>query len=214
LINISEDTSLTAQIYRAGNELLQEVNYRIDGGRSFPMNIKRGRLWDMATSSEYKEQLTDGYHTITIEASDKEGLFSREVEVKISSDNLIPLNEIIPHFSTYQGHVIKINGKIFKSFMEEPYLSKRNGIILIKDETGKAAIMIADEYNLTDTDLEKDNLITADVFPVRYDWGMLSKKQKQLIAFNFFFLPRRFIETKWLKPKGIYLLWLIKLYRD
>lgn len=214
LINISEDTSLTAQIYRAGDELLQEVNYRIDGGRSFPMNIKRVRLWDMANSSEYKDQLTDGYHTITVEARDKEGLFSREIEVKISSDNLIPLNEIIPHLSAYQGHVIKIKGKIFKSFMEEPYLSKRNGVILIKDETGKAAVMIADEYNLTDIDLEKDNLITADVFPIRYSWEMLSKKQKQLIALYFFQLPRGFIDTKWLKPKGIYPLWLIKLYRD
>ncbi len=37
--------------------------------------------------------------------------------------------------------------------------------------------MIADEYNLTDMDLEKDNLITADVFPIRYSWKMLSKKQ-------------------------------------
>jgi len=214
LINVSGDTPLTVQIYRAGNELLQEVNYRINGGRSFPMNIKRGRLWDMADSSEYTDQLKDGYHTITVEARDKEGLFSREIEVKISSDNLIPLNEIIPHFSTYQGHVIKIKGKIFKSFMEEPYLSKRNGVLLIEDETGRAAVMLADEYNLTDMDLEKNNLITAEVIPIRYSWKMLSKKQKQLVTFYFFNLPRGFIETKWLKPKGIYPLWLIRLYRD
>lgn len=214
LINISEDASLTAQIYRTGDELLQEVNYRIDGGRSFPMNIKRGRLWDIANSSEYKDQLTDGYHTIAVEAQDNEGVFSREIEVKISSDNLIFLNEIISHFSTYQGNIIKIKGKIFKSFIEEPYLSKRNGVLLIKDDTGRAALIIADEYNLSDIDLEKDNLITAEVVPIRYSWGMLSKKEKLLIAFYFFHLPRGFIETEWLKPKGIYLLWLINLYRD
>ena len=214
LINVSEDTSLIAQIYRTGNGLLQEVNYRIDGGRSFPMNIKRGKLWDMANSYEYKGQLTDGYHTITVEAQDSEGVFSREIGVKISSDNLIPLNEIIPHFSTYQGHIIKIKGKIFKSFMEESYLSRRDGVILIKDETGRAALMIADEYNLSDEDLEKDNLITAEVFPIKYSWKMLSKKEKLLIAFYLFHLPQGFIEREWLKPKGIYLLWLINLYRD
>jgi len=214
LINVSEDTFLTAQIYRAGDELLQEVNYRIDGGRSFPMNIKRGRLWDMANSSEYQDQLTDGYHTITVEAQDNEGVFPRVIKVKISSDNLIPLNEIIPHLLTYQGHIIKIKGKISKSFMEEPYLSKKNAVILIKDDTGKGAVMIADDYSLTDEDLEKDNLITAEVIPIRYSWEMLSKKQKQLVTFNFFHLPRGSIKTKWLKPKGIYILWLIKLYRD
>ncbi|MEA3454191.1 MAG: metallophosphoesterase [Candidatus Caldatribacteriota bacterium] len=214
LINISEDASLTAQIYRTGDELLQEVNYRIDGGRSFPMNIKRGRLWDIANSSEYKDQLTDGYHTIAVGAQDNEGVFSREIEVKISSDNLIPLNEIISHFLTYQGNIIKIKGKIFKSFMEEPYLSKRNGVLLIKDDTGRAALIIADEYNLSDIDLEKENLITAEVVPIRYSWGMLSKKEKLLIAFCFFHLPRGFIETELLKPKAIYLLWLINFYRD
>jgi len=214
LINVSEDTSLTVQIYPVGDELLQEVNYRIDGGRSFPMNIKRGRLWDIANTSINKDLLTDGYHTISVEAQDNEGIFSRVIEVKISSDNLIPLNEIIPHILTYQGHMIKIKGKIFKSFMEEPYLSKRNAVILIKDDTGKGTVMIADDYSLTDEDLEKDNLITAEVIPIRYSWEMLSKKQKQLVTFNFFHLPRGSIETKWLKPKGIYILWLIKLCRD
>jgi len=98
--------------------------------------------------------------------------------------------------------------------MEEPYLSKRNAVILIKDDTGKGTVMIADDYSLTDEDLEKDNLITAEVIPIRYSWEMLSKKQKQLVTFNFFNLPRGSIETKWLKPKGIYILWLIKLCRD
>ena len=214
LMNISEDTSLIAQIYLEEDELLQEVNYRIDGGRSHPMNIKRSGLWNSANSSEYKEQLTDGYHTITVEARDNEGIFSRMIEVKISSDNLIPLNEIIPHLSVYQGHIIKIKGKIFKSFMEEPYLSKRNAVILIKDDTGKGIVMIADDYSLTDEDLKEDNIITAEVVPIRYSWEMLSKKQKQLVIFNFFCLPRGSIETKLLKPKGIYILWLIKLYRD
>jgi len=200
---------LVAQIHLTGDEQLQEVRYRIDEGRSFPMKIKKVSVWNIATSSGIS-QVSKGYHEIILEVFTDKGSFLRNFEVKFCQDCLVSLNEIIPHFSCYQGKTITIKGKIFKSFTEEPFHMKRNAVVLVKDEKGKGILMIADDFSFTDKELKKGVEITAKVVPIRYRWKLLSKKQKQLVSFYFLFLPRSSVQRKCLKPQGIRLLWCIE----
>jgi len=214
LVTHGEDISLIAQVYLSGDESLRKVSYRIDEGRTFPMNIKKEKIWSIATSLKNVNKMIEGYHKIKIEVFTNKGAFYREVEIKVCRDCIVPLNEINSHFSVYQGKMIEIRGKIFKSFMEEPFHSKRNAVVLIKGEEGKGVLMIADNFTFTDEELKKGHEIEAKVVPIRYSWEMLNRKQKQLCNFYFLFLPRGSIQRKCLKPQGIRLLWFMQNYEN
>jgi len=58
--------------------------------------------------------------------------------------------------------------------------------------------------------LDRGEIITAKVIPIKYLWKSIERKHKIYITLYTFQLPRGFIMWDGLKPKGVYLLWLIK----
>jgi len=174
------------------------------------MKIEKGGLWDITTAIWDATSVEEGYHTITIKARDQEELFSQQIEVKVSKSEIIPLGELAPHFKTYQGHLMNVQGRISFSFKSEDNASGKEGILVIKDETGNAAILIGEYNALTLPACECNDLITATVLPIKYCWKSIGRKHKLMIALYTFRLPKRFIIWERLKPKGVYLLYLIK----
>ncbi|GAI46449.1 unnamed protein product, partial [marine sediment metagenome] len=132
------ETIVTAQVYTEYPPL-QEIKYQIDQGDFIPMKIKKGGLWDITTAIWDTTSLEEGYHAITIKAKDQEELFSQQMEVKVCKDEILALGEIIPHFNSYQGHIMKVKGKIKVALVEELYTSEKstfiNGALIVKDET-------------------------------------------------------------------------------
>ncbi len=203
------ETIVTAQIYTEYPPL-EEVRYQIDQGDVIPMKIEKGSLWDITTAIWDTTSIEEGYHTITIKARDQEELFSQQIEVKVSQSEIIPLGELAPHFKTYQGHLMNVQGRISFSFKSEDNASGKEGILVIKDETGDAAILIGEYNALPLPACECNDLITATVLPIKYCWKSIGRKHKLMIALYTFRLPKRFIIWEKLKPKGVYLLYLIK----
>jgi len=203
---------VTVQIYTQYGPL-EEVRYQIDQGNIIPMKIRKEKLWNTATVMWDSTQAIAGYHTLMVQARDKEGVFSKQIEVKVCKDEILALGEIIPHFQAYQGHLIKVKGGIKTSLIEESYISEGstfvNGTLIVKDETGSGVILIG-EYNAQYLpDLERGKIITAKVIPIKYLWESIERKHKIYIALYTFRLPRGFIIRDGFKPEGVHLLWLI-----
>ncbi|MBA7571225.1 3',5'-cyclic adenosine monophosphate phosphodiesterase CpdA [subsurface metagenome] len=206
------ETIMTAQVYTEYPPL-QEVRYQINQGDVIPMKIEKGSLWDIATAIWDTTSLEEGYHTITIKIRDQEELFSQQIEVKISQSEIMPLGELVPHFKTYQGHLIKVKGGIKTSLIEESCISEGstfiNGALIVKDETGSGVILIGEYDAQCLPDLERGKIITAEVIPVKYLWKSIERKHKIYIALHTFQLPRGFVIRDGFKPEGVYFLWLL-----
>jgi len=205
-------TEVTAQIYTQYGPL-EEVRYQIDQGNIIPMKIRKEKLWNTANAMWDSTQAKAGYHTLIVQARDKERVFSKQMEIKVYQDEILALDEIIPHFQAYQGHLIKVKGGIKTSLIEELYISEGNtfinGALIVKDETGSGVILIGEYNTQCLADLDCDKIITAKVIPVKYLWKSIERKQKIYIALHPFKLPRGFIIRDGFKPEGVYLLWLI-----
>jgi len=207
------ETVVIAQVYTEYSPL-QEIRYQIDQGDVIPMKIVKEKLWNTATEIWDTTQVAAGYHTVIVKARDKEGVFSQQMEVKVSQSEIVPLGEIIPHFKAYQGHLIKVKGKIKTSFIEESYYNSEestfiNSILIVKDETGAGVILIGDYNAQYLPNLDRGKLITAKVIPIKYLWKTIDTKYKILIALYTFQLPKGFVIRSKLNPKGVHLLWLI-----
>ncbi|GAI77795.1 unnamed protein product, partial [marine sediment metagenome] len=192
---------------------LEEVRYQIDQDNIIPMKIRKEKLWNIATAMWDSTQEKAGYHTLMVQARDKEGVFSKQMEIKVCKDEILALGEIIPHFQAYQGHLIKVKGGIKTSLVEESYISEGstfiNGTLIVKDETGSGVILIGEYNTQCLPDLDRGKIITAKVIPIKYLWKSIEKKHKFYIALYTFRLPRGFIIRDGFKPKGVHLLWLI-----
>jgi len=205
-------TEVTAQIYTQYVPL-EEVRYQIDQGNIIPMKIKKEKLWNTATAMWDSTQEKADYHTLMVHARDKEGAFSKQMEIKVCKDEILALGEIIPHFQAYQGHLIKVKGEIKISLVEETYISEGdtfiNGVLIVKDETGSGVILIGEYNTQCLPDLDRGKIITAKVIPIKYLWKSIERKHKIYIALYTFKLPRGFIIREEFKLKGVHLLWLI-----
>lgn len=192
---------------------LEEVRYQFNQGNIIPMKIGKEKLWNTATAMWDSTQVKTGYHTLMVQARDKEGVFSKQMEVKVCKDEILALGEIIPHFQAYRGHLIKVKGEIKTSLIEESYISEGspfiNGFLIVKDETGSGVILIGEYNSQYLPDLERGKIITAEVIPVKYLWKSIERKHKLMIALYTFRLPRGFVIRDGFKPEGVYFLWLI-----
>ncbi|TFG89968.1 MAG: hypothetical protein E4G71_05995, partial [Candidatus Atribacteria bacterium] len=159
-------TEVTAQIYTQYGPL-EEVRYQIDQGNIIPMKIRKEKLWNTANAMWDSTQAKAGYHTLMVQAKDKEGVFFKQMKMKVYKDEILSLGEIIPHFQAYQGHLIKVKGEIKTSLLEELYISERNtfinGALIVKDETGSGVILIGEYNTQCLADLDRDKIITAKV---------------------------------------------------
>ncbi|MBA7549763.1 hypothetical protein ES705_42258 [subsurface metagenome] len=203
---------VTAQIYTQ-NGPLEEVRYQIDQGSIVPMKIRKEKLWNTATAMWDSTQAKAGYHTLLVQARDKEGIFSKHMEVKVCKDEILALGEIIPHFNSYQGHIMKVKGKIKVALVEEFFTSEKstiiNGALIVKDETGSGMILIGEYNSQYLPDLDRGKMIITEVIPVKYLWKSIERKHKLMIALYTFRLPRGFVIRDGFKPEGVHLLWLI-----
>lgn len=203
---------VTAQIYTQYGPL-EEVRCQIGQGNIVPMKIRKEKLWNTATAMWDSTQAKAGYHTLMIQARDKEGVFSKQMEIKVCKDEILTLGEIIPNFQAYQGHLIKVKGGIKTSLIEESFISEGstfiNGALIVKDETGSGVILIGGYNSQYLPDLDRGKIITAEVIPVKCLWKNIERKHKLMIALYTFRLPRGFVIRDGFKPKGVYFLWLI-----
>lgn len=163
----SGEIALTAQLY-TGHGAMQEAYYSVDSGQAVAMQIEEGAVWDTATALWDTTQLSAGYHTIAIEARDEEGTFSREVEVKVSKEEIVSIGELISHFEAYRGQYATVKGEVVFAAMGPPYAEEGTGAIVISDETGGMVIVTGECIAPLPPALAAGDLIMVKALPLRY----------------------------------------------
>jgi hypothetical protein len=99
---VNGQLELAARIYSEHGSI-SEASYQIGGGASVAMEVSTWDLWSMASSLWDTASVTQDYHAITITATDAAGTFSRDIEVKVSADERVPIADLYSHFAAFQG---------------------------------------------------------------------------------------------------------------
>ena len=154
-----------------------EVYYRVGDGPSVAMDVADGPVWSVATATWDASSMEDGYYALRIDAIDGGGGFGREVEVKVSEDETVPIAETLSHFDTFHGYHITLEGAVSFSIVgPSTYFGVPAGIGVyqISDASGDRMLIIAGECkspplpkNLT------NDLVRVEVVPVRLTMDFL-----------------------------------------
>lgn len=193
---------------------VESAAYRIDQGPWISLIIDHQDNWFVVSErKDFPVHLEPGYHQVEIRIKDLVGEFSKTIHFKVDSDEILSFKELYSHYSTYHGHLIQVEGELKRIFAEIPYDSPTrkflNGAIILKDHSGNGGILLG-EYGLSkEEELEKGQLITARVIPLRFRWDSLERKHKLIMLLNLFRLPKRFFVKNGLKPEAVQILWLI-----
>lgn len=213
---VSQLSDVMALIYTEHAPLIR-AQYQINQGAWVPMVIEKQDAWFMAKGSiDCHDYLGPGYHEMTVQAEDEAGFFNKTINFKISPEEVLSFQELYANFSTYQGHLIQVEGKLIETITETLYSSQShdfiNGAMILKDHSDYGGILLG-EYGIPKEEkLKKGELITAEIIPLRFRWELLSRKQKLMILFNLFRLPKGFLVLEnCLKPESVQILWLIYL---
>jgi Icc protein len=169
---VSGQATLTAQVYTEYGAITG-ASYRVDGGGLIPMSIEEGQLWDTAAALWDTTWVEQGHHTITIEARDEMGTFSREMDVKVTEEQIVPLGELVSHFDAYQGRYTNVRGQVSLVAMGKPYAQEGSGAIVILDETGGMVIIVGECTAPPPPALASGDMITVRAVPVKYSWDFL-----------------------------------------
>jgi predicted secreted hydrolase len=165
----SGETTLIAQIYTE-HGAIQEVSYQVDGGEPVTMQVDEGELWDIATALWDTTQVVPGYHTITIEARDEEESFSKEIELKVTEEETVPISELVSHFDAYQGQYTNIQGEVRFAVIGMLGAPEGTGAIIMRDETGGMVIIAGECISPPLLSLAIGDLITVKAMPIKLSW--------------------------------------------
>jgi hypothetical protein len=72
--------------------------------------VENGQPWAVAAASWDTTSLSEGYHQITLRATDSSGSFQKQVEVKVSDTETVSVSELTSHLRTYQGSYVSLLG--------------------------------------------------------------------------------------------------------
>jgi hypothetical protein len=108
---VTGQLQLTARIYSEHGSI-SGASYQIDGGASVAMEVEAGEPWNTATALWDTTSVTQDYHTITIIGTDAAGALSRDIEVKVSADERVPIADLYSHFAAHQGYYVTLEGTV------------------------------------------------------------------------------------------------------
>jgi hypothetical protein len=178
---VNGQLQLTARIYSEHGPI-SGVSYRIDGGASVDMAIEAGEPWSVATSTWDTASAGLDYHTVTITATDEVGSFSRDIEVKVSADERVPIADLYAHFDAHQGHYVTLEGTVpFAAIGPSTTLGIPEGLGGFKliDGVGdvNAIFVIAGECfspPLSEHKYIQGNSVRVMAVPLRLSWDFLT----------------------------------------
>ena len=108
---VSGEVDLNVRVYSQYG-VPSEASYRIGDGSPVSMDVTAGGAWSVATATWDTSSLEEGYYMITFQTTDSGGTFEREIEVKVSDSEAVPISEVLAHFDTFQGYYVTVEGLV------------------------------------------------------------------------------------------------------
>jgi hypothetical protein len=139
----------------------------------------------VATASWDAASLAEGYHRITVTATDSAGSFQKQVEVKASSTETVSVSDLTSHWTVYQGSYVSLEGTLVAD-MIGPSLTLRipegMGLLLLSDSKDKAVVIAGECFSppLSDvkTRLRTNDQVTVNIVPLRLSMGFFASTEE------------------------------------
>ncbi len=170
---VSGQVGLVALIYSEHGSI-QQASYRIDEGVSVPMTVEAGTPWSTASAVWDTGLLAEGYYSITLTADDGVETFTREVSVKVSANQTVPIKEMLQHFETYQGWYVTIEGTVMVAMFGPPLAEEGAGGMKISDATGTLVVYTGECKSPPLPSLSVGTSVSVRVVPLRFSWAFIT----------------------------------------
>jgi UDP-2,3-diacylglucosamine pyrophosphatase LpxH len=125
---LSGEVNVKAQIW--SNSTIRDVSYRIDNNSYMPMGLLWEGIWNAAFSRFNATDLSSGYHSIEIKATDDSESFGIKTFFKIGENKTINIKELLDHNVAYEGKWVKVEG-IITPIDNKPFIRDATGSIYI-----------------------------------------------------------------------------------
>jgi Icc protein len=126
------------------------ASYQIDGSEPVTMTVENGQPWAVATASWDTTSLAEGYHRIAFTATDGNGIFEKQVEVKVSDTETVSVSDLTSHWSVYQGSYVPLAGSATLSIIGPSStlgIPEGMGLIMVSDSTDRAVVIAGESFS-------------------------------------------------------------------
>ncbi len=155
---------------------VSEAIYQVDGGDPRAMAIEHGQPWAVATASWDTTSLSEGYHQITVKATDSSGSFQKQVEVKVSDLKTVSVSDLTSHLTTYQGSYVSLEGTVILELIGPDtfygfQIPAGMALLIITDGKDMAVVIAGECFSPSLADykrrLSRNDRVVAKVVPLR-----------------------------------------------
>jgi hypothetical protein len=169
---VSGQVNLKAQIYSEHGSIV-EATYQIDEGVSLPMAVEAGTPWSTASATWDAGALTEGFYKITLAANDGSEVFTKEVSIKVSQNQTVPIGELLQHFETYQGWSVTIEGTTLVAMFGPPLAEEGAGGMKVSDATGTVVVYTGECISPPLPSVSVGTTVRLKVVPLRFSWAFI-----------------------------------------
>jgi Icc protein len=129
---------------------ISEASYRVDDSQPVAMTLENGQPWAVATATWDTNPLADGYHQITLRATDSSGSFQEQVEVKVSDTDTVSVSDLTSHLRTYQGSYVTLTGTASVAMIGPSTIlgiPEGIGFLFVSDSKDKVVVIAGDCFS-------------------------------------------------------------------
>ncbi len=134
---VTGEVALKAQIW--SNSTIRNASYSIDNSSYMPMALSPEGIWYAASAKFNASQLPNGYHMISIKATDGNASFSKNASFKVSDNRVLEIGDLLANYKTYMGKHVTVKGIVTAMF-------QNGNLVALQDITGGIHIFTADCY--------------------------------------------------------------------
>src|SRR4030042_265110 len=169
---VSGQVNLEALVYSEHGSIV-EASYQIDEGVSNPMTVEAGTPWSTASATWDTGALAQGFYTITLSANDGVETFTREVSIKVSRNQTVPIGELLQHFETYQGWSVTIEGTALVAMFGPPLAEEGAGGMKGSEATGTVVVYTGECISPPLPSVRVGTTVRLRVVPLRLSWAFI-----------------------------------------
>jgi hypothetical protein len=169
---VSGQVELKAQLYSEHGSIA-EASYRVDAGAVLPMTVAAGTPWSTASTTWDTAGLAEGFYTITLSANDGVETFTREVSVKVSPNQTVPIGDLLQHFETFQGWRVTIQGTALVAMFGPPLAEVGAWGMKVSDATGTVVVYTGECISPPLPSVSVGTSVRLTVVPLRFSWAFI-----------------------------------------
>jgi Icc protein len=160
---------------------ISEPTYQVDDGEPIRMTVENSQPWAVAAASWNTTSLPEGYHQISLRATDSSGSFQKQVEVKVSDTETVSVSDLVSHLRVYQGSYVSLEGTAAVAMIgpsETLGIPEGMGFLFVSEGKDSAVVIAGDCFSPPLADykqrLNSNDQVMVKVVPLRLTMDFLT----------------------------------------